>query len=237
MRESGGRGRLALWTPAQFSATDMRLWLASDDPAIVLVGSDVDQWPDKSGNGNGLVVAAAANRPLFTASGGANNAPYVEADGASEYMRKLAMAGGGTWGALGIFIVGRGITFGSGDRWLDYGGGVWVAQDGAGASKWTSGRTVLSLSTTNTNGADLMWLLNWDGANNTLYKGTTQEDTDANATAAGADSQALGVFGTSGGAATKNLRLYEVIVLRRAFTAGEITELGAYATRRYGAVT
>ncbi|MFM6248178.1 MAG: hypothetical protein ACKPEQ_03330, partial [Dolichospermum sp.] len=52
-----------LWTPAQISTA---LWLdAADASTIILNGSTVSQWRDKSGNGRHVSQATAANQPLF----------------------------------------------------------------------------------------------------------------------------------------------------------------------------
>jgi hypothetical protein len=75
--------RLPLWTPSQISTA---LWLdAADASTIVLNGSTVSQWNDKSGNGRNFAQATAANQPTYSATvlGGQ---PALTFDGASDFM-------------------------------------------------------------------------------------------------------------------------------------------------------
>lgn len=75
--------RLPLWTPSQISTA---LWLdAADTSTIVLNGSTVSQWNDKSGNGRNFAQATAANQPTYSATvlGGQ---PALTFDGASDFM-------------------------------------------------------------------------------------------------------------------------------------------------------
>ena len=59
--------RLPLWTPSQISTA---LWLdAADASTIVLNGSTVSQWNDKSGNDFHLSQATAADQPAYEATG------------------------------------------------------------------------------------------------------------------------------------------------------------------------
>jgi hypothetical protein len=68
------------------SVADLTCWLDSDAAYITLNGSDVATWSDRSGAGNDVAQATPANQPLYVSSGGPNNLPYVEFDGASEYV-------------------------------------------------------------------------------------------------------------------------------------------------------
>jgi hypothetical protein len=64
-RQIGARSQN--WTPAQITTA---LWLdAADASTIVLNGSTVSQWNDKSGNGRHVVQATAANQPPYDAAG------------------------------------------------------------------------------------------------------------------------------------------------------------------------
>ncbi|MFM5937978.1 MAG: hypothetical protein ACKOQR_06925 [Dolichospermum sp.] len=67
-----------LWTPAQMSTA---LWLdAADSSTIILNGSTVSQWRDKSGNGRHISQGTAANQPTYTANG-LNGKPVLTFDG------------------------------------------------------------------------------------------------------------------------------------------------------------
>ncbi|MFM6669133.1 MAG: hypothetical protein ACKPJO_03205 [Dolichospermum sp.] len=70
-----------LLTPAQIS-TD--LWLdAADSSTIILNGSTVSQWRDKSGNGRHATQATAANQPAYQATG-LNGRPTIGFDGTND---------------------------------------------------------------------------------------------------------------------------------------------------------
>jgi len=64
-----------LWTPAQISTA---LWLdAADSSTVVLSGSKVTQWNDKSGNGNHVSNATTSTQPIYSATG-FNSKPCVQ---------------------------------------------------------------------------------------------------------------------------------------------------------------
>ncbi|MFM5925730.1 MAG: hypothetical protein ACKPB9_28055 [Dolichospermum sp.] len=68
-------------TPAQTS-TD--LWLdAADSSTIILNGSTVSQWCDKSGNERHATQATAANQPVYQATG-LNGRPTIGFDGTND---------------------------------------------------------------------------------------------------------------------------------------------------------
>ncbi|MFM8006212.1 MAG: hypothetical protein ACKO86_15000 [Dolichospermum sp.] len=68
-------------TPAQIS-TD--LWLdAADSSTIILNGSTVSQWRDKSGNERHATQATAANQPVYQATG-LNGRPTIGFDGTND---------------------------------------------------------------------------------------------------------------------------------------------------------
>lgn len=63
---SAGRGRPA-WTPAQIPTA---LWLdAADSSTIILNGSTVSQWNDRSGNARNATQATVANQPTYQGAG------------------------------------------------------------------------------------------------------------------------------------------------------------------------
>lgn len=74
-----------LWTPANISG-GLALWLdAADFSTIVLNGSTVSEWRDKSGNGRHASMATAANQPTYILSG-LNNNPGLSWDGINDSM-------------------------------------------------------------------------------------------------------------------------------------------------------
>ncbi|MFM5960147.1 MAG: hypothetical protein ACKOQ2_23825, partial [Dolichospermum sp.] len=72
-----------LWTPAQISTA---LWLdAADASTIILNGSTVSQWRDKSGNGRNATQATAANQPVL-ATNSQNGQNGITFDGVNDYL-------------------------------------------------------------------------------------------------------------------------------------------------------
>ncbi|MFM6314022.1 MAG: hypothetical protein ACKPFK_14530 [Dolichospermum sp.] len=72
-----------LWTPAQISTA---LWLdAADASTIILNGSTVSQWRDKSGNGRNATQATAAAQPTYNSTG-LNSRPTLSFDGTTDTM-------------------------------------------------------------------------------------------------------------------------------------------------------
>lgn len=73
---------------AAFSPTDisnLTQWLPDESAYIVLSGSVVSQWSDKSGNGHN-VGASVGNRPTYLASGGPTGGPAIDFDGIDDQM-------------------------------------------------------------------------------------------------------------------------------------------------------
>lgn len=58
---------------------DLELWLKADSLSLT-DGDPISTWSDSSGNAN-HATSSGGNRPIYKASGGANNQPYVEFDG------------------------------------------------------------------------------------------------------------------------------------------------------------
>ncbi len=95
---------------APFSPSDiagLALWLdASDASSLTITSSpDVDQWDDKSGNGNHVSQGSAALKPHT--GGSINSLNTLIFDGADDYMQNTT-AGGTLTGTKGtIFIVNK----------------------------------------------------------------------------------------------------------------------------------
>ncbi|MCE5199078.1 hypothetical protein LLG39_08885 [bacterium] len=73
-----------LWTPAMI---DTALWLdAADASTVVLNGSDVSMWKDKSGNsGNNVIQGTPSAQPSYT-SRKLCGKPVIDFNGSSEYL-------------------------------------------------------------------------------------------------------------------------------------------------------
>ena len=66
-----------LWTPVQLGSS-LALWLdAADASTVILNGSTVSQWIDKSGNGRHVSQATAADQPIYTLNG-LNGLPVLD---------------------------------------------------------------------------------------------------------------------------------------------------------------
>jgi hypothetical protein len=76
-----------LWTPANITTA---LWLdAADSSTVILNGSDVSRWDDKSGNGRNVEQTTAANQPTST---GTQNGLTVLGYSGSQYLTAAAAA-------------------------------------------------------------------------------------------------------------------------------------------------
>jgi len=77
------RQQVALWTPANITTA---LWLDADDAStVILNGSTVSRWDDKSGNGRNAVQNTAANQPIYTLAG-QNGRSVLTFDGSDDFM-------------------------------------------------------------------------------------------------------------------------------------------------------
>jgi methionine-rich copper-binding protein CopC/lysophospholipase L1-like esterase len=72
------------WTPAELP--NKALWLdAADAASVVLSGSTVSQWNDKSGNGRNVAQANATYKPNY-ATASLNGNPAITFDGSDDYL-------------------------------------------------------------------------------------------------------------------------------------------------------
>ena len=80
------------WSPARLTST--ACWLdAADASTITLVGTNVSQWNDKSGNGRHATQATSENRPTYISSG-MNSLGLVDWDGSNDAMTISGAVGG-----------------------------------------------------------------------------------------------------------------------------------------------
>ena len=90
----------AKWRPTQVSGC--ALWLdAADSATVILTGTDVTQWNDKSGNGRNVTKTSAATNPVYTV-GSLNRLPVLVNTGTSGLSGTLAV---NTLTNMTIFIV------------------------------------------------------------------------------------------------------------------------------------
>lgn len=79
----------ARWTPVQLATL---LWLdAHDSATVILNGSAVSQWLDKSGNNRHMTQATSTKQPLFVPKGLVDR-PCIDFDGVDDYLAYTAGA-------------------------------------------------------------------------------------------------------------------------------------------------
>jgi hypothetical protein len=72
----GLKQRIGAVTPKSILGTALKAWFRSD-LGITAPSGNVSLWADQSGNGNDLTQATVGVRPVYNASGGGNNRPYL----------------------------------------------------------------------------------------------------------------------------------------------------------------
>jgi hypothetical protein len=81
-------GGPVLWTPAQITTA---VWLdAADAGTIVLNGSNVSQWRDKSGNGRHVSQSTASQQPIYDAING-----IITFDGSNDFLSNATVGASG----------------------------------------------------------------------------------------------------------------------------------------------
>jgi len=105
-------GGPALWTPTQLGAA-LALWLdASDAATVVLNGTDVAQWNDKSGNSRDFSQAVAGDQPAYSLAS-INGLNTLSFDGISDAIGRVAE----TWAynyPINVFAIFKATAFTAG---------------------------------------------------------------------------------------------------------------------------
>ncbi len=73
---------------ATLGSTRLLRWVEAD-LGITLNAGNVSDWADQSTNGRHLTQGTAANQPLYVASGGLNNEPYVDCDNVNDFLEHI----------------------------------------------------------------------------------------------------------------------------------------------------
>lgn len=74
------------WTPSELGQS-LALWLDADDiSTIILDGTNLSQWLDKSGNSYHASQTTPTNRPIYNPAG-LNNKPIIIFDGINDFLR------------------------------------------------------------------------------------------------------------------------------------------------------
>jgi len=108
------------------SISGLALWLDSSDASTVLLnGSAVSRWNDKSGNGKDFAQATANNQPSY--SNTQNGKSVVTFDGSNDLMTSVSTVALGT-GGYTVFVVGL------------HAGGFHIMLEGGGLNPYLSSR-------------------------------------------------------------------------------------------------
>jgi hypothetical protein len=227
-----GGASAAGWTPLQL--TNLRLDISASN--VTNVGGDfTDVAIDQSGAGNNLSAAAAANRLPWVSTGynGGSKPYWAPTNAGVDWLRNTAFDwGAATFTDLTVIIVGAVVTPGA-HCWASYGAGNRPAfnlgPSGTGYNKFQciAAGAVNSFTTTD-NIQHRMWWMRWNGATQSVGQNITQEDSDANASAALSTGATFSLNATSTGAAPSTSQIARVLVMRSSITADELAELYAY---------
>jgi hypothetical protein len=217
------------WTPAQL--TNLRAWYRGD-LGVTLAGADVSAWADQSGNGNDL--ATGGTSPLFIGlDAGFNQKPAVQFDGGTEWLTNAAFSWGAALTAASVWCVARIDTLTTLDRVWSYGTAMFLREN-TGPLAVFSGAGGVNSSFSWPVSTAKAWGGVWDGANQQLYDGGTQVDTDANANAMPADNLAFALGASITGTTTAAVTIAELFAVRSVPTAGQRADIDAYVAFRYG---
>lgn len=163
----GTRSNAPSWTPAQITTA---LWLdAADAGTVVLNGSTVSQWNDKSGNSRNFAQATATNQPTYSATV-LDGKPALTFDGASDFMSAGDTLDVGTT-SLTIMTV---VKYATNNQT-----GIIVGKSlqGPGAGRYSLGR-FLSGGPFGTGAPFNSFLVAWDSATGTLFTSVADSSTN-----------------------------------------------------------
>ena len=208
-------------------------WVRADAANIAESSLRVSQWNDISGNAKHYTQGTGANKPLYSASGGPNDQPYVSLDSAVRQMNSALNLPQPSTLPSTVWIIGRQNT--------------WVANGNIVASVTDDARLLLRQRTAtpnvrqfegvdgnqNANGTLASWF-RWESlyandASAYLTVGATTGSGTAVSSAAASTGRALG-----GRGASAIFDYCELLYVNRGLTATEKTALDAYVAARYG---
>lgn len=230
-RGIGGGGGAAGWTPLQL--TNLRLWI--DASNVTNTGGETGTAIDRSPAGNNLTAAAAANRLPWVSTGyNGGSLPYwAPTNAGADWLRNTAFDwGAATFTDLTIIIVGAIVTPGA-HCWASYGAGARPAinegPSGTGYNKLQiSAAGAVNSFTTTDNIQHRMWWLRWNGATQQVGQNITQEDSDANASAALSTGATFALNAVTTGSSPTTSQIAAAFVMRSSITADELADLYAY---------
>lgn len=242
-----GRTGPASWSPADLLPW---MWLRAD-LGITLNGSNVSDWADQSGNSRDIAQATAANQPLYNATG-IGSQPSVDFDGIDDLLFRTNTYIDGPMTIAVVFelislpasssfaaMVGMSNSAGGNQSLV-------LLCDYAGYQpySWSFNQGAFDLSVgcadaLDTNKHFFLSYYNNGGASTPANYTASLDNTAKTVVASDAFNAGIYMTGFCLGTADvasflANSKIAEIIILDRALTAGEETNLAAYVTSRYG---
>jgi hypothetical protein len=236
---------VSAWSPLSFGSDLLGWWDAQDGATITQSGGNVSQWADKSGSGNHLVQATGAKQPAYDATGFDGSRPAItQRDQAKGLENTSFVIGSAAVTFIALINIDTDTPFAHAGRIFslapsgqaDYGHPQAMLPMYAGASNTVGAfyNSSLGASCTVSYGAKHWLISEWDGANHNMYvDGVFVSSTAAvlptlNATTilrllnfSNTPAEDAGLYG----------RLGEALVLKRALTTQDRTDLAAYMAR------
>jgi hypothetical protein len=215
------------WTPAQLGSA-LALWLdASDAGTVVLNGSTVSQWSDKSGNNKNAVQATASLQPAYSLTGFNGLRPGLAFDGVNDFMTVAGLPIIAQ--PMSVAIVMNDYVGGTGDANLYRSSGAGAVGYRASGTSWTIFAGVVLNSAeayivTPTIRHDI-----YNGSSSQIRRdGTAYITGDAgnNGLVNAGNSFNIGA-GTAGGSPS-SVKMGEFLILNRTLTTGETQSLEGY---------
>lgn len=239
----------SVWTPASLS--NLLIWLdASDAPTVLLSGSNVTGWNDKSGNSNNFTIAGTGN-PTYSATSFPGSKPGI-APTVNNALRRTSQALNSA--VLSCFVVysmtaaqsfpgivtlqgaSNGNDFSSADSFSLTGGNnsASISVDRGGSPSYNGTRTI----TTGTARSAGIVFNGTQGITYGDFSGTTAANSSTSALGNTTANIALGARQASGGGIgatyfTAGI-ISEVIITTSAITGTDLTNLQAYWTAKWG---
>lgn len=193
----------------------------------VTISTGVSQWNDLSGNGRNYTQGTAANQPTFIASA-VNSKPALQFDGVNDSLAT------GSWSRAqdySYFLVMKNITWGT-NRYTHYAnaGATGVYRTAAAAATPRMELVATSAACLNADLAVGSW-----GVAHAIFNGASSSLQMNNSTAVTGNVGAGNISsGVAMGGGTANCEVAEVFVFGPQPTAGQLTQIKAYTTARYG---
>jgi hypothetical protein len=214
------------------------LRLALDAATVTLMGANVDVWPDQSGLAQDLSADSSGVRPLYSATGfNGGSQPYVEADGATEWLRRTSFSFGVTpFNEYTIIEVGQSVAYVGGD-YIWSGPAVFPRlQQLSGPTRLShearSGSTVIVADGTTPR---VTFSTLAAGLSTRFRINSGVESTTAHVAQSFTDGGAFALFARSDtGGSASNHRIAALYVCRAVLTTQEQDDFYAYATSRWG---